>query len=74
MIIFPGVNQRKFGSNYIRYGDENYSIFYKANVRKNTRSLIGKMHLCKNLEMSNEKLVLPSVNIAVIFVGLLYWK
>ena len=74
MIIFHAVNQRNFGSNYIRYGDENNSIFYKANVRKNTRSLIGKMYLCKNLEMSNEKHELASVNIAVIFVRLLYWK
>ena len=49
-------------------------FFIKQMLEKNTRSLIGKMHLCKNLEMSNEKLVLPSVNIAVIFVGLLYWK
>lgn len=27
-------SEKFFGSNYIRYGDENNSIFYKANVRK----------------------------------------
>ena len=43
-------------------------------LEKNTRPLIGKMHPCKNLDLSNEKLELASVNIAVIFVGLLYWK
>lgn len=49
-------------------------FFIKQMLEKNTRSLIEKMYLCKNLEMSNEKLELASVNIAVIFVRLLYWK
>lgn len=74
MTIFPGVNQRKFLSRYIRHDNETNYIFYKAKCEKNYFIFNWKNISKQKLEISNEKLKVVSVNITIILIKLLHAK